>query len=98
MTIPSSTQNLLLFCFILFSPILVAAEKQELAWKAESLTFEKDIRPILRAHCLDCHGGVEGAKGKLDLRLVRTMTSGGKNGPAMKPGHADESLIVARIE
>jgi hypothetical protein len=75
-----------------------AADKPQASWSSESLTFEKDIRPILRAHCLDCHGGVEGAKGKLDLRLVRTITGGGKNGPALKPGQADESLIVARIE
>ncbi|MFM1801383.1 MAG: hypothetical protein RJA81_735 [Planctomycetota bacterium] len=63
-----------------------------------SLTFEKDIKPILRAHCLDCHGGVEGKKGKLDLRLVRTMLSGGDGGSAIEPGHADESLLVMRIE
>lgn len=66
--------------------------------KPTELSFEKDIKPILRAHCLDCHGGVEGKKGNLDLRLVRTMTSGGKQGPAINRGHADESLLVARIE
>lgn len=63
-----------------------------------TLTFEKDIKPILRAHCLDCHGGVEGKKGKLDLRLVRTMVAGGESGPALEPGKVDDSYIVARIE
>ncbi len=62
-----------------------------------TLTFEKDIKPILRAHCLDCHGGVEGKKGKLDLRLVRTMIAGGESGPALEPGHADDSYLIARI-
>jgi len=62
------------------------------------LTFEKEIKPILRAHCLDCHGGVEGKKGGLDLRLVRTMVSGGKTGPALEKGNAESSLILQRIE
>jgi mono/diheme cytochrome c family protein len=62
------------------------------------LTFEKDIKPILRAHCLDCHGGVEGKKGKLDMRLVRTMLTGGETGTAIEPGNAAESNLVIRIE
>lgn len=36
---------------------------------AAPLTFEKDIRPILKAHCFDCHGEGEKLKGGLDLRL-----------------------------
>ena len=38
-----------------------------------ALTFEKDIRPIFRAHCFDCHGATEEMKGNLDLRLVRFL-------------------------
>ena len=38
---------------------------------AEPLTFEQDIRPILRAHCYDCHGATQDVQGGLDLRLVR---------------------------
>ena len=29
-------------------------------------TFEKDIRPILKAHCFECHGEGEKLKGGLD--------------------------------
>ena len=42
--------------------------------------FEKDIRPILRAHCLDCHGSQNVRKGGLDLRLRRLMVQGGRVG------------------
>lgn len=98
MSVASLFKKLIPGLYLLFSAGLSLADESGKTWKAESLTFEKDIRPILRAHCLDCHGGVEGAKGKLDLRLVRTIISGGRNGAAIKPGHADESLLVARIE
>ena len=46
---------------------------------ADEPTFERDIRPILRAHCLDCHGGVEELQGGLDLRQVRLMQKGGES-------------------
>jgi len=61
------------------------------------LTFERDIRPILRAHCLDCHGAVEEMDGNLDLRLARFILQGGDSGPAMAAGQPDQSLILARI-
>ena len=44
------------------------------ACNAEALlTFEKDVRPILKAHCTHCHGEEEKPKGGLDLRLRRFM-------------------------
>lgn len=64
---------------------------------SDSLTFEKNIWPIFRAHCFDCHGADEAKKGNLDLRLVRFMVTGGDIGTALVPGKPDESLIVERI-
>ena len=64
---------------------------------AESLTFERDIRPIFRAHCFDCHGSTDEKKGDLDLRLVRFLLKGGESGPALVPGKPDESYFVERI-
>src|SRR5262245_22060114 len=46
-------------------------------------TFEKDIRPILKAHCFDCHGEGEKLKGGVDLRLRRLMLTGGDNGAVL---------------
>jgi len=61
------------------------------------LTFERDIRPILRAHCLDCHGAVDEKDGNLDLRLARFILRGGDSGPAMVAGQPDQSLMLDRI-
>ena len=65
---------------------------------SQNLSFEKDIRPIFRAHCYDCHGAASEIKGKLDLRLVRFITAGGETGPAIVPGKPAESFLVERIK
>jgi len=64
---------------------------------APPLTFEKDIRPILKAHCFDCHGEGEKLKGGLDLRLRRLMLQGGDEGPVIVPGKPEKSSLVTRI-
>src|SRR5579885_1752725 len=60
-------------------------------------TFERHVRPILKAYCLDCHGGGAKLEGKLDLRLARTARQGGEQGPALVPGKPEESLLLDRV-
>jgi len=64
---------------------------------AEALTFEGQVRPILKAHCFRCHGGEEESKGSLDVRLRRLLAAGGDSGPAITPGNKGESLLYQRI-
>jgi hypothetical protein len=61
------------------------------------LTYEKDVRPILKAACFQCHGEEPKPKAKLDLRLVHLMRQGGRSGPAVRPGRPDESLLWQRV-
>src|SRR5579872_168818 len=65
---------------------------------ATGLTFEREVRPILRAHCFDCHGSQNVRKGELDLRLRRSMVKGGESGPAIQPQHPEESYLLDRIK
>jgi hypothetical protein len=64
---------------------------------AGGLTFERDVRPILKANCVRCHGEDGQLKGKLDLRLRRLAVRGGKSGPAVAPGDRDGSRLYRRI-
>jgi hypothetical protein len=63
---------------------------------SEALVFERDIRPILKTHCIGCHGEAKTEAG-LDLRLRRTAVKGGKNGAAVVPGNGEESTLWARM-
>ena len=55
------------------------------------LTFEKDVRPIVKAHCTHCHGEEDKPKGKLDLRLRRFMDE------IVVVGHPEKSKLVEVI-
>ncbi len=79
---------------ILFAIVALAAPQ---ARADDSVTFERDVRPILKAHCFHCHGGEEKAEGNLDLRLRRFMAAGGDSGPAIVPGDHAESLLHQRV-
>ncbi|MDB6038280.1 MAG: Planctomycete cytochrome [Verrucomicrobiales bacterium] len=61
--------------------------------------FETDIRPILKAHCFDCHGEGEKLSGGVDLRLrhfmIETKTD---DGMVVVPEKPDSSVIVKVIE
>jgi len=58
--------------------------------------FEKQVRPVLVAQCLKCHGP-EKQKGGLRLDSKAAMLSGGDSGPAMIVGNADDSRLIKAI-
>lgn len=68
------------------------------AEETPSLTYEKDVRPILKQHCFHCHGEEPNPKGNLDLRTVKVMLKGGDSGAAIAPGAPGNSLLWKRVE
>lgn len=64
---------------------------------AIDLLFERDVRPILKAHCWHCHGEEQELRGGLDARLVRSLVEGGESGPAVVAGNHESSLLYQRI-
>lgn len=62
-----------------------------------SPVFEKEVRAVLKAYCLDCHGAGKEPKGGLDLRLVRFAAKGGDSGPALVAGDPDGSEMLQRM-
>lgn len=62
------------------------------------LTFEKDVRPILKAHCTHCHGEEENPDGDVDLRLRRFMDVTLEDGSKLLvPGHPEQSGLFTII-
>jgi hypothetical protein len=65
---------------------------------ADPPNFERHVRPVLKAYCLDCHGAGEKLRGGLDLRLKRFAMKGGKNGPAVIAKDPANSPLLQRLK
>ena len=68
---------------------------------AQAAFFESKIRPLLVAHCLDCHSGAE-AEGGLNLESRAGWQRGGDSGPAIAldpngRGDSAESLLYKAV-
>ena len=65
--------------------------------REDTAFFETRIRPVLVRRCFDCHGaGIENEAG-LNLDSLAAMLTGGRSGPAIKPGNPDNSLLVLAV-
>jgi len=70
------------------------------AVRGEDVTFfESKVRPVLVKQCYECHSVESGkSKGGLTLDTKQGIRSGGDTGPAVVPGDAAESLLLAAIK
>ena len=59
--------------------------------------YEREIAPLLKRHCVKCHGPAK-HEGKLDLSLPGAVARGGKQGPVLEPHDVDASLLWQRVE
>ena len=64
--------------------------------RAGPLEIEREwaerVAPVLDRHCFKCHGGVR-QRGGLDARSLEQLLKGGDSGPALIPGHAEDSSL-----
>jgi mono/diheme cytochrome c family protein len=62
----------------------------------KAVSFEKDVMPIFKASCINCHKP-EKKKGKLDMSTYAALMKGGKEGNPVKPGNPAKSLLIEMI-
>src|SRR5205085_10393719 len=61
------------------------------------VNFAKEIKPILDASCIKCHGRGRD-KGGLRIDTRETLLKGGDSGPAVMSGKSAESLLIALVQ
>ena len=79
---------LLLSSLVLFAAATVQAE--------ETISFEKQIRPIFAGTCYKCHAGTK-HKGDFKLDSLASIKKGGKDGDDIVAGHPEKSGLYKRI-
>jgi mono/diheme cytochrome c family protein len=58
--------------------------------------FEAQVRPILQAQCVACHGGQK-TRGGLDMTTRDSLLQGGERGPVISLNKSEESLLIQAI-
>ena len=84
---------------LLFLPsllILSVLLSRELLAADGPVSFVADVRPLLEAKCVSCHGP-EKQEGNLRLDSLAAAVQGGDRGAAVVPGDAEKSLLVTAI-
>lgn len=74
------------------APVGVPPIKIVVLNRKEPVLYDKDIEPIFVNKCAFCHSG-NIKEGKLDMASHETLMKGGKKGPSIIPGKADDSIL-----
>jgi hypothetical protein len=61
-----------------------------------AIDFVRDIKPILQASCVKCHGRGR-SKGGFSIETRAAMLEGGDSGPAVSPGASQDSHLIALV-
>ncbi len=63
---------------------------------ARAISFTRDIHPILTERCFKCHLGDE-KRGGFSMNTRESLLAGGEQGPTVKPGDAEHSLLIELV-
>src|SRR5580704_11006854 len=78
------------------APVAAGSAVDRQAAEDREAFFEGRIRPVLAANCYRCHGP---SKINSGLRVDRrdALIRGGDSGPAIAPGHPEQSLLIRAL-
>jgi hypothetical protein len=76
--------------------IVIAVASTAIADEAPVPRFATDIQPLLKRHCLKCHGPAK-QEAKLNLSTPGGVIRGGMNGAVLVPHDVDASLLWKRV-
>jgi cytochrome c553 len=71
--------------------------KVEPATGKETISFAKDIAPVLAANCTGCHG-TQNPRNNFSMATFENLLRGGDRGEPLLPGKPADSLIVKKLK
>lgn len=74
----------------------VVSDLHERLVDTKSIDFVRDIQPIFREHCYECHAGTS-EEGGLHLGIQAKALQGGTSGAAIVPGKSADSLLIQLV-
>ena len=82
---------------VLILSALVIGSSWLAGFSSHTIDFSTEVKPVINAKCISCHGGVK-AKGGFSLLFREEALAKTESGvPAIIPGDADNSELIRRI-
>jgi len=78
------------------APTPIDGAPVEAAQAADAVDFTRDVMPIIKGTCVECHGP-EKVKARLRMDSIEGLQKGGKSGALVKPGDPENSLMLRRV-
>ena len=63
----------------------------------ETVSFSKDVAPLLVGNCNGCHIDAMQTRGGLNMNTLAQLMRGGDTGPVVNVGSGDESLLIRKL-
>lgn len=63
---------------------------------SSTVSFSKDVLPLLQSRCVNCHGGNE-TRADLSLNSYEAIMQGSENGSVLIPGDATNSVLADMV-
>jgi len=76
----------------------MAAPSVTAATGDETVSFARDIAPVLAENCNGCHVNAQQTRGGLNMSTFATLLTGGDSGPVVAPKNPAGSLMLTRIK
>ncbi|HEV3440573.1 MAG TPA: c-type cytochrome domain-containing protein, partial [Gemmata sp.] len=78
-------------------PVVSIPPKTDPPKDIKAISFKTEVLPILRTHCLNCHGAVGKPKGDVDLTSFVKLMKSQSPGKIVVPGKPEQSDIYTSI-
>jgi hypothetical protein len=87
--------TLLIAVFLVFVYAIFRGGSTKAA-STSTVSYTKDVRPILESRCGQCHMGKFVSK-DLNIDTYESLMAGSQNGPVIIPGNASDSLLIQKV-
>lgn len=77
-------------------PPPVAVSPRPVRLKPGDVSFSSDVVPVLLTQCVNCHGERD-PENDLRMTSLESLVRGGRAGPAVVPGKANDSLLIKKL-
>jgi Planctomycete cytochrome C len=76
---------------------LTASKTKDAPKTAASISFSKDVMPVLTKKCLDCHTTEDESSNHFNVDTYEALIKDSKHGPSILPGKGEKSMIITKM-